>query len=100
MEKMKAEINEKKDKTINESKKVANKIIDEKQVDEIKNEAKKKIEETKEITKEKAEKIKNRLEEEADKQNGFTILGFKIWRILAYFVIYSFLFRNCIWTFN
>ena len=91
MEKMKAEINEKKDKTINESKKVANKIIDEKQVDERKDEAKKKIEETKEITKEKAEKIKNSLEEEADKQNGFTILGFKIWRILAYFVIYSFL---------
>ncbi len=63
-----------------EKSKVSKKVIDEKQVEEIK-----------EIAKEKTEKIKVKLEEEADKQKEFTILGYRIWRILAYFVIYSFL---------
>ena len=72
-------------KTKNEEKlknselKASKKFIDEKQVEEIKEKAK-----------EKTEKIKVKLEEEADKQKKFTILGYRIWRILAYFVIYKF----------
>lgn len=67
------------------------KILDEEQVEEIKQEAKRKIEETKKATIEKTEEIKEKLEDEAEKQKSFKILGFKVWRLMAYFVIYSFL---------
>ena len=67
------------------------KILNEEQVEEIKQEAKRKLEETKKVTIEKTEEIKEKLEDEAEKQKSFKILGFKVWRLMAYFVIYSFL---------
>lgn len=67
------------------------KILDDEQVEELKKEAKRKMAETKKATIEKTEEIKEKLEDEAEKQKSFKILGFKVWRLMAYFVIYSFL---------
>lgn len=61
------------------------------QTEKIKKEVQKKFDETKKVTLEKTEEIKEKLETEADKQKHFRILGFKVWRLMAYFVIYSFL---------
>ena len=81
----------KKNLETDELKSKGKKILDEEQVEEIKQEAKRKIEETKKATIEKTEEIKEKLEDEAEKQKSFKILGFKVWRLMAYFVIYSFL---------
>jgi uncharacterized membrane protein len=81
------EINETVDKKIEKYKKEFEKVV---------SEGKKfSKEELNEIAKEKTEEIKvevkTKLENEADKQTKFEILGFKIWRLMSYFVIYSFL---------
>ena len=81
----------KKNLETDELKSKGKKILDEEQVEEIKQEAKRKIEETKKATIEKTEEITEKLEDEAEKQKSFKILGFKVWRLMAYFVIYSFL---------
>ena len=84
------EISEKTDKAKKEILKLTQKAFEDEKIKKLKEEYYKTIDKADSIK----EEIVTKLEEKADineKGKGIRILGIKIWRIMAYFVIYSFL---------